>query len=67
MRGRVLARLRTSDVGVRRRRVGRGYDLLSLPYIEALTIEEVRDRLAISRRQYHVDNQRALAAVTSLL
>jgi predicted ATPase len=59
--------LRTSDVGARRRRVGRGYDLLSLRYIEALTIEEVRGHLAISRSQYHADHHRALAAVTSLL
>src|SRR5579859_5764918 len=59
--------IRASNVGIRRRRAGRGYDLLSLRYIEALTIEEVRNHLAISRSQYYVDNRRALAAVTSLL
>jgi non-specific serine/threonine protein kinase len=59
--------LRVSNAGVHPRRSGRGYDLLSLRYIDALTIDEVREHLAISRSQYHADNQRALAAVTSLL
>ena len=59
--------LRSPDVRMARRRGERGYDLLSLRYVEALEIADVRGRLAVSRSQYHADHRRAVAAVASLL
>lgn len=45
----------------------RSYRLLELRYVEAMSVSEVFDQLAISRTQYQRDHARALEAVTSLL
>ena len=48
-------------------RARRRHDLLSLRYVEALEIDEVAARLAISRREYSREHRQALDAVVALL
>src|SRR5581483_3589029 len=45
----------------------RGYELLRLRYIEALSVAEVRDLLGIGNSQYHREHARWLDAAVALL
>lgn len=72
--GKRLARLLLDAIAALRPGAGssdarayRRYDLLTLRYVEALEIDEVSARLAISRREYNREHRQALDAVVSLL
>src|SRR5262245_47554350 len=48
-------------------RAERRHALLSLRYLDALAVDEVRRRLLISRSEYYREHQEALGAVASVL
>jgi predicted ATPase len=67
---RVLAEikeLRPDRPGAPGERLGRGYRILQLRYLEGLDPQDVQRQLGVGKSQYYLDSARAIAALASLL